>query len=181
MNSRFGHILIAVLIGFSCLCALVSLEYPDLSKRKFLGIDWPFWFLITISGLVSIAFWLRDRSVIKRRRRWFAYREEIPFENWFVTYYGNTSLPREKVKQVLDAIGESLAVQPTRLRPEDLTEKELSIHEIEKGDNVESCYEELFALLKSNYHRPFRWDDSWKTLDDIITGTIIQMDATGDE
>jgi len=181
MNSRFGYILIAVLIALSCLCALMSLEYPDLSTRKFLGIDWPFWLLLTVSGLVSIGFWLRDLSVINRRRRWFAYREEIPFENWFVTYSGNTSLPQEKVKQVLEAVGQSLAVQPTRLRPEDSLEKELIIHEIEKGDNVESCYEQLFALLKSNYHRPFRWNNSWKTLNDIIRETIRQMDTTGDE
>lgn len=129
-------------------------------------------FLLVVA-VVSFLLVLLSEIADRAKRRPLRLRVAPTFQEWYHIHYScKPILDPEKVKIVLECIAEGVGVMPTQLLPSDLLDRELYFDE----EFWDYQFEYLDKLVEEITGHAIKIDQTWSTLDDVIRGTVAQME-----
>ena len=129
--------------------------------------------IFAVACFVGLLWFMLQLKADNDRSKQFSLRSLHSFDDWYVKYYKGSedTVTKRDAQIILESFGEVCGVEPTRLKPADRIEDELSLHGLTTLDDT---WETVDALLSSTLGLSVEWSTSWKTLDDIIRGICVQ-------
>lgn len=136
--------------------------------------------LILLTAVLVDSLFLRKHAR-NTRSNLLRNREVEPFEQWFAYYYGNTNYSREQAERIIEIFAKWIEVEPTQLKPTDQLAGELALPWWDLLGSLsdygwhEDIIDYACDICGAGIRGSFKWGYGWKTLDDVIRGTLDQI------